>query len=114
MQLLILILHNGKHMDNCLAKMVESGIHGGSLLDCEGVLQAMSHNSVEPPPIFGSLRQYLNPERGSMNKILLSAVEDSQVEIVKNIVNEVTGGLNKANTGILMTLPILTIEGLAK
>ena len=49
-----------------------------------------------------------------MNKILLSAVEDSQVEIVKNIVNEVTGGLNKANTGILMTLPILTIEGLAK
>ncbi len=114
MQLLILILHNSRHMDSCLAKMVEAGIHGGSLLDCEGVLQAMSHNSVEPPPIFGSLRQYLNPERGAMNKILISAVEDSQVETVKNIVNGVTGGLDKANTGILMTVPILTIEGLAK
>lgn len=114
MQLLILILHNSRHMDKALALMMESGIHGGSLLDCEGVLQAMSHNSVEPPPIFGSLRQYLNPERGEMNKILISAVEDGQVDTVKKIVNEVTGGLNKANTGIMMTLPILTIEGLAK
>lgn len=114
MQLLILILHNSRHMDKALALMMESGIHGGSLLDCEGVLQAMSHNSVEPPPIFGSLRQYLNPERGEMNKILISAVEDGQVDTVKKIVNEVTGGLDKANTGIMMTLPILTIEGLAK
>lgn len=114
MQLLILILHNSRHMDTCLAKMVEAGVHGGSLLDCEGVLQAMSHNTVEPPPIFGSLRQYLNPERGTMNKILISAIEDSQVELVKAIVNDVTGGLGKANTGILMTVPILTIEGLAK
>ena len=114
MQLLILILHNSRHLDETLALMMESGIHGGSLLDCEGVLQAMSHNSVEPPPIFGSLRQYLNPERGAMNKILISALEEGQVDTVKKIVNEVTGGLDKANTGILMTLPILTIEGLAK
>ncbi len=114
MQLLILILHNSRHMDKALALMLEAGIHGGSLLDCEGVLQAMSHNSVEPPPIFGSLRQYLNPERGGMNKILISAIEDGQVDTVKKIVNEVTGGLDKANTGIMMTLPILTIEGLAK
>ena len=91
MQLLILILHNSGHMDKALALMMESGIHGGSLLDCEGVLQAMSHNSVEPPPIFGSLRQYLNPERGEMNKILISAVEDGQVDIDEwNVINSRT------------------------
>lgn len=114
MQLLILILHNSRDMDKILAQMLECGIRGGSLLDCEGVLQAMGHNSVEPPPIFGSLRQYLNPERGANNKILLSALEDGQVDTVREIVNRVTGGLNKANTGILMTVPILTIDGLAK
>lgn len=114
MQLLILILHNSRHMDKVLSLMMDSGIRGGSLLDCEGVLQALSHNSVEPPPIFGSLRQYLNPERGEMNKILISALETSQVDTVRKIVSDVTGGLDKANTGILMTVPILTIEGLAK
>lgn len=114
MQLLILILHNTKYMDRILAKMLEAGIRGGSLLDCEGVLQAMSHTSVEPPPIFGSLRQYLNPERGEMNKVLLSALSNEQVETVRKIVNEVTGGLDKANTGILITVPVLTVEGLAK
>lgn len=114
MQLLILILHNTRYMDEILAKMLAAGIRGGTLFDCEGVLQAMGHTSVEPPPIFGSLRQYLNPERGEMNKALLSALSDNQVETVKEIVREVTGGLDKANSGILMTVPILTIEGLAK
>lgn len=113
MQLLILILHNTRYMDKILARMLEEGIRGGSLLDCEGVLQAMSHNSVEPPPIFGSLRQYLNPERGEMNKVLLSALTDEQVKTAKKIIHEVTGGLDKANTGILITVPILTVEGLA-
>lgn len=114
MQLLILILHNTRYMDKILARMLEAGIRGGSLLDCEGVLQAIAHNSVQPPPIFGSLRQYLNPERGETNKVLLSALRDSEVEEVRKIVREVTGGLDKANTGIMMTVPILTIEGLAK
>lgn len=114
MQLLILILHSQRHMAKVTAGMLASGIHGGSLLDCEGVLQAVGHNSVEPPPIFGSLRQYLNPDKGDMNKILISAIEDSQVETVKKIVNDVTGGLDKANTGILMTVPLINVEGLAK
>lgn len=114
MQLLILILQNSRHMDKVLNAMLAAGIRGGSLLECEGVLQAIGHNSVEPPPIFGSLRQYLNPERGDMNKVLLSALSDEEIEKVRKIVRDVTGGLDKANTGILMTVPILTIEGLAK
>ncbi len=114
MQLLILILHNSRDMDKILAEMLACGIRGGSLLDCEGVLQAMGHTSVEPPPIFGSLRQYLNPERGALNKILISAVTEEQARLALEIVNKVTGGLDKANTGIFMTLPILNIEGLAK
>lgn len=40
MQLLILILHNSRHMDKVLAAFMAEGIGGGSLVDCEGVLQA--------------------------------------------------------------------------
>lgn len=114
MQLLVLILNDDTTMDKVLAKMLESGLRGGSLLDCEGVLQAMGHTSVEPPPIFGSLRQYLNPERGDPHKMLISAIEDSSIPLVKEIVDEITGGLNKANVGIMMTLPISFIDGFNK
>ena len=114
MQLLILILHNTSYMDKILAELMKAGLRGGTLLDCEGVLQAIAHNSVEPPPIFGALRQYLNPERGETNKMLISAVSDSEAETASKIINRVTGGLDKANTGILVSVPILKIEGLAK
>ena len=114
MQLLILILHDTGFMDEILAELMDAGIRVGTLLDCEGVLQAIAHTSVEPPPIFGALRQYLNRERGDTNKMLISAVSESEAETASRIINKVTGGLDKANTGILMTLPILKIEGLAK
>lgn len=42
--------------------MMEAGIKGGSLIDCEGALQAIGRASSDPPPVFGSLREYLNPE----------------------------------------------------
>lgn len=114
MQLLILILHDTGFMDEILAELMDAGIRGGTLLDCEGVLQALGQGSVEPPPIFGALRQYLNPDRGESNKMLISAVSEEEAKIASKIINKVTGGLNRANTGILMTLPILNIEGLAK
>lgn len=111
MCLLLLILHNPKYMDEILVELMDAGIRGGSILECEGVLQALGHNSVEPPPLFGSLRQYLNPERGEMNKMLISALSLEDAETARKIINKVTGGLNKPNTGILMTLPISTFEG---
>lgn len=112
MQLFILILHNSRHMDMVLAAFMEEGIGGGSLLDCEGVLQAMSHTSVEPPPIFGSLRQYLNPERGGINKMLISALSEEHIVRAKELVKEITGGLDKENTGIMITVPGVTVEGI--
>ena len=111
MQLLILILNEERTMDKVLAEMMNEGLRGGSLLECEGVLQALGHTSVEPPPIFGSLRQYLNPEHGDTHKMLIAAIKDEQYGKVKEIVDDVTGGLNKANVGIMMTLPIGNIEG---
>lgn len=62
MQLVIMIIHDSDHMNSILVKMMEAGIKGGSLIDCEGALQAIGRASSDPPPVFGSLREYLNPE----------------------------------------------------
>lgn len=113
MQLLMLILHDPKYMDQILVELMNAGINGGSLIDCEGILQAMGHNSIEPPAMFGSLKQYLNLETGDTNKMLLSALKTDDIEKARKIINDVTGGLDKPNTGILITLPIGTVEGIS-
>ena len=102
MQLVIMIIHDSDHMNSILVKMMEAGIKGGSLIDCEG----------DPPPVFGSLREYLNPESAAKNKLLLCAMEDEKVAVAKQIANEVTGGLSKPNTGVMFCLPLLSHEGL--
>lgn len=38
MQLVIMIIHDSDHMNSILVKMMEAGIKGGSLIDCEGAL----------------------------------------------------------------------------
>lgn len=112
MQLVIMIIHDSDHMNSILVKMMEAGIKGGSLLDCEGALQAIGRASSDPPPVFGSLREYLNPESAAKNKLLLCAMEDEKVAVAKQIANEVTGGLSKPNTGVMFCLPLLSHEGL--
>lgn len=110
MQLLILIIHNQAHMDEILVKMMEAGIRGGTLLDCKGVLQAVAGSELEKPPVFSSLRQYLNPD-ADLNKLLLAAMTVENIEKTHNIVTEVTGGLQKANTGVFLTLPLGFTDG---
>ena len=73
---------------------------------------SISSETIHPPPVFGSLREYLNPESAAKNKLLLCAMEDEKVAVAKQIANEVTGGLSKPNTGVMFCLPLLSHEGL--
>lgn len=110
MELLILIIHDSAQMDEILVKMMEAGIRGGTLLDCKGVLQAVAGSELAKPPVFSSLRRYLNPDADS-NKLLLAAMSAENIEKTHNIVIKVTGGLQKENTGVFLTLPLGYTDG---
>lgn len=110
MELLILIIHDSAQMDEILVKMMEAGIRGGTLLDCKGVLQAVAGSELAKPPVFSSLRRYLSPDADS-NKLLLAAMSAENIEKTHNIVTQVTGGLQKANTGVFLTLPLGYTDG---
>ena len=58
MKLLIYITNNTQHVYPILASMLEQHIGGATVVDCEGMLRAISETSSEPPPIFGSLRAF--------------------------------------------------------
>lgn len=112
MQLLVLIFNKVELLPSLLAKLLNAGIYGTTVLDCEGAMRVLGQDTIEPPPIFGSLRQFLNSQHHA-GKMVLSVLTDTQAPVAKKIINEVVGGIEKPDTGILFTVPLTSVEGLA-
>jgi len=110
MQLVICVLNRTELLDTLLKRLVEEGIRGATILDSTGLLRALA--DPDDLPVFGVLRRIIDPEREHSRTILIAA-EKKQVAVIRNVVNEVTGGLNQPDTGILIGLPIDFIEGVA-
>lgn len=111
MQLLVIILNKTEYLGRLLNQMLENNICGATVLESTGMLKVISEDSIEPPSIFGSLRVFINPSRES-SKTVFMVLPDEQIETAKRIVKEVTGGLDKPNTGIMFTIPISYAEGI--
>ena len=111
MQLFVLILNTTECLPKLLGEFLSAGIKGATIYDSMGEVQYICHETVEPPPIFGSLRKFINPDH-EQNKTVLVILRDEQVEAARAIVNKVTGGLDKPGTGIIFTVPVSFVEGI--
>ena len=111
MQLFVLILNKTECMHGILAGFLAGGIKDATIYDSMGMLSYIGHDTVEPPPMFGSLRQFLNPDHEN-NKTLVTLLRDDQVKIALDIINKETGGLDKPKTGVAFTVPVSYTEGL--
>lgn len=110
MELLVHITNHEETVTPIMDKMMAAGIHGASIVTCEGMLAAVNADSVNAPAIFGGLRQFLNPER-PQNKMILVLLEDNQVQQAIDIVHQVSGDLRLPNTGVMFVLPVSCCEG---
>ena len=113
MKLLILILNKTECMTDILSNLMSAGISGATVVSCKGMMRVIGQDSVEPPSIFGSLRELINPDREN-GDMLFIALEDGQVEMTKSIIKKHTGELCKPDTGIMFTMPISDIEGVTR
>ena len=111
MQLFVLILNKTECLPKLLGEFLSAGIKGATIYDSMGEVQYIGHETVEPPPIFGSLRKFINPDH-EQNKTVLVILRDEQVEAARAIVNKVTGGLDKPGTGIIFTVPVSFVAGI--
>ncbi len=109
MQLLIHITNHESSVNPIMVKLAKAGLHGASVVDCEGMLKSLNENSVDAPAIFGGLRQFVNPGR-QQNKMILIVMKDEQIQTAIDIIHEVSGDMKLPNTGILFTLPITRWE----
>lgn len=108
MQLVFIVLHKVELLDKLLTEFREAGL-GATFCDSKGMVQELvEHNEHH---FLGSLHRLFNPVRRE-SKIVLTAVADEKVPEVSRIVNEVTGGLEHPDTGVLFAVPISYAEGL--
>ena len=109
MKLLVIVLNKTECLERLLTAFGNNQIPGATIIDSKGMAQELEQFS--DMDFMFSLRMLINPAHRE-NKTIFMAVPEELVPKVSKIVNEVTGGLDKPDTGILFTVPIDYIEGI--
>ena len=111
MQAFFFVLNRTEHLEHLLQEFAAQGIGCATVLDSKGM--ALILHSEEEMPIFYGLRAIVAPERRS-SKTIFTVLPDEQVELARKIVNQVTGGLDVPDSGIMFAMPVTFAEGLEK
>ena len=111
MQVFVFVLNRTEHLEHLLEEFAAHGLTGATVLDSKGMARIL--HSEDELPVFYGLRAILEPERRS-SKTIFCVMQDEQVEIARQIVNSVTGGLDAPDSGIMFALPLTFVEGLVK
>ncbi len=108
MKLFVLVLNRTSKLDELMTAFAKEKICGATILESIGMARELygSHHQEEEIPFFGYIRKYLQEERHSTSKTILTVMPDEQVEIAAKIVEEVVGSFDKPDTGIMFTVPI--------
>ena len=103
-----MILNKTESLKDILSAFMKNDIRGATILDSQG----MAHNLCEYNELrfMVSLRQLLDPEHKE-SKTVLVVVEKEKIPLISRIVNEITGGLDKPDTGVIFTVPVGYVEG---
>ena len=109
MQLVTIVLNKVEVLEDLLESFSDNGIYGATILESQGMAHALSETS--DMSFMFALRSVLNPTLSESRTIFLVA-EDEDVKKISRVTNEVTGGLDQPDTGILFALPVTYTEGL--
>jgi nitrogen regulatory protein P-II 1 len=108
MQLLVAVINHEEMVDDVLAGFVELGITGATIVESKGMGRVLSHDV----PIFAGVRS-LNARSRAVNRTLFCVVEEAKVEQAIAMIQETCGDLNRPGVGIVFTVPVSRVIGLA-
>ena len=111
MQVFVIVLNRTEHLEHLLQEFSAQGIGSATVLDSKGMARIL--HSEEEMPLFYGLRSIVAPER-RISKTIFAVMPDEKVEIARKIVNDVTGGLDAPDSGIMFAVPLTFVEGLEK
>lgn len=108
MKLVVIVLNRVECLEELLREFARRNVQGATILSSHGMMQELSED--DQMHFMLSLRHVLNPSHRENRTIFLAASE-SRVPDIEDAVNQVTGGLDQGDTGILFTIPIDHLTG---
>jgi nitrogen regulatory protein PII len=109
MQLLVAVLNQAEAIDDVLSGFLELGITGATVINSEGMARILTHDV----PIFAGIQTLLSGSR-SQNYTVFSVIEEEEkVKAAFALIQDVCGDMRRPGTGIVFTLPVATVIGVA-
>ena len=109
MELLIAVINQEDRLDDILSGFLELGITGATVIDSEGMGHVLSHDI----PIFAGLQTLISRAR-PQNQTIFSVIDsDEKVEGAIALLQEICGDMDNPATGIVFTIPVSRVTGLA-
>ena len=110
MKVLVFVLNREELLEQVLEAYAEVGISGGTILDSEG----MGHFLTYEVPLFADFKEFMRGNK-PYNKTIFSVVRDeSLIPRIRDLLDEICGGLASPGTGILFTVPVDWAAGLVE
>ena len=102
MKLLVFVLNREELLEQVLEAYVEAGITGATILDSEGMGRFLTYEV----PLFADFKAFMKGNK-PYNETILSVVQDeTALERLLPILDEICGGLKEPGTGILFSVPV--------
>jgi nitrogen regulatory protein PII len=109
MELLVCVINQEEKLDDILSGFLELGITGATVINSAG----MGHVLTQDVPIFAGLQALVSRAR-PQNVTIFSVIDSKEkLEAAIALVQEICGDLSAPATGILFTVPVSRVVGLA-
>lgn len=107
-ELLVCIVKDHHLVEEILTGFLELGIRGATVLDGRGMGQILSTQV----PIFAGFKS-LFPGGSTGTYVILSVVQPEAVDEAMQLAEEICGDFTRAGTGVVFSLPVLRVRGMA-
>jgi nitrogen regulatory protein PII len=108
MQLLVAVINQESRVDEVLTGFVELGITGATLLDSRGMGRVLRREL----PLFAGLESLGRTTRAH-NQTILCVLDDAKADAAIQMIQDVCGDLALPGAGIVFTVPVGRVVGLA-
>lgn len=113
MYALFIVLNQIDYLDDVLAKFLEIGVTGATILDSQGMGSAIVNNDSDIP-LFGSLKAFLDNSR-PYNKTIFTLIESEElVERAVSAAKDIIGDIAQPGVGLMFTVPVGKVYGLRR
>ena len=110
MHLLVCVVNNTALVNEIIGGFVRIGVTGATVIDSHGTVAI----AVEQIPVFTGFRHLVQSNR-QPNRTIFSVIKDDlTLELAMEVVDNVCGDLGEGSTGIMFTVPVTHVKGLAQ